>query len=428
MSRRIIAVMVRPLAAVALVAACTVAPAPGLELDVGRVCDDIAIEVDDPDVLPGSTVHAAAIPRSGEPDAWYLATDPHGTLELRRVPEDMPAIDLSALGSAGEFRVQPGPIDGQVWLELDRLEGIRLWQIDETTATVRDSAAIVFPAFDGVWSRRVVFLGETPHLVAVPVVARVGTVPIYVAALTSDLEIAESWELTATAECAPFSELSCPLFWDDLRDVAVPDAAEAGSIAGTALLLAITTQWTGDPVDPEMAPVFSTNMISVVLQRDAAAERPVLTRRDHVAWTNDGPVFPAPAQLAADPLGLYVVAGLLPGPGTSAAEATSSDYLFRAPLLGSGTADAGDVIALLPKTLESHILQLGSRVALGQISGKTWNVAPIEGLTVNEDIVGSLAVDPETIVLRAGRGQFVLVADWQPTRRARIVCAEPSAE
>lgn len=423
-----IARMLRPLVAATLVAACTVASPPGLDLDVGRVCHDIAIEVDDPDVLPGSTVHAAAVPRSGDQAAWYLATDPHGTLELRRVPGDMPAIDLSALGDPGDFRVQPGPVEGQVWLALDRPEGLRLWQIDETTETVRESAALAYPDADTAWSRRVVFLGQTPHVVAIPRSAPVGELPLHVAPVTPTLELAESWALTATAECAPFSELSCPLLWDDARDVAVLDAAEAGSISGAALLLGITSPWTGEPTDPETAPVFETNVISVVLQRDAAAERPVLTRRDHVAWATDGPVIPSPAQLAADPLGLYVIVGLLPGPDTSGASGTTSDYLFRAALLGAGTADAGDVIALLPKTLDSHLLQLGSRVALGQISGRTWNVAPIEGLTVNESIVGSLAVDPDTAVLRAGRGQFVLDADWQATRRARIVCAEPETD
>lgn len=410
-------------AAAALLAACTIATPPGLELDVGRVCEDIAIEVADPDVLPGSELHAAAIPSSGADAAWYLATDPHGALELRRVPGDMPAIDLSALGEPDDFRVQPGPIEGQVWLALDRPEGARVWRIDETTEAVREGAALAFPDAEAGWIRRVVFLGQTPHLVAVPRASKAGVVPIHLAALTPELALGEAWALTATAKCAPLSELACPLFWDDLRDVAVLDSAEAGSISGAALLLAITTQGDPDPIDPEQVPVFETQVISVVLQRDAGAERPVLTRRDHVSWTSDGPVVPFPAQLAADPLGLYVVAGLIPGPDTSGAAATMSDYLFRADLLGAGTADAGDVIALLPKVLGSHLLQLGGRVALGQLSGRTWNVAPIEGLTINESIVGSLAVDADATVLRAGRGQFVVVADAAPSRRARIACA-----
>lgn len=420
-----IAAMQRALAAAALVAACTVATPPGLELDVGRVCEDIEIEVPDPDVLPGSELHAAAIPRSGADGAWYLATDPHGALELRRVPEDMPALDLSALGAAEDFHVQPGPIEGQVWLALDRAEGARVWRIDETSELVDESALLAFPDGEGAWTRRVVFLGQAPHLVAVPRGATAGEVPIHLATLTPELTLGEAWALTATAQCAPLSELSCPLLWDDVRDVAVLDAAEAGSISGAALLLAISTQWTGEPIDPGQTPVFQTHIISVVLQRDAGAERPVLTRRDHVAWTTDGPVLPSPAQLAADPLGLYVVAGLVPGPDTSGAAATMSDYLFRADLLGAGTADAGDVIALLPKALDSHLLQLGSRVALGQIAGRTWNVAPIEGLAINEGIVGSLAVDEDARVLRAGRGQFVVLAEGQRGRRTRIACAEP---
>lgn len=413
----------RAILAAALLAACAAGPAPGLVLDVGRVCDAIAIEVADADVLAGSRVHAAAIARSGADAAWYLATDAHGRLELRRVPEDMPAIDLSALGEPDDFHLAPGPIEGQVWLALDRAEGFRAWQIDEAAATVRESATFVdFPAAEGAWTRRVVFLGDAPHLVAVPRSATVGEVPIHLAALTPELALGERWTLAATAQCTPFSELNCPLLWDDPRDVALLDMAEPGSISGAALLLAISTPWDAAPIDPETPPVFSTHIVSVVLQRDAGAERPILTRRDHVAWITDGPVLPSPAQLAADPLGLYVIAGLLPGPDTSAASATMSDYLFRAELLGSGTSGAGDVIALLPKTLDSHLLQLGSRVALGQLAGRNWYVAPIEGLSIDESIVGTLAIDEGAAVLRAGRGQFVVVAEGPRSRRARIVC------
>jgi hypothetical protein len=404
------------------VAACTAVTPPGLVLDVGRVCDNIALEVADADVLPGATIHAAAVVRSGGDAAWYLASD-QGRLELHPVPEDMPAIDLSMLGEPREFHVQPGPVEGQVWLLHDDDAGSRVWRIDEEAALAGPALA-AFPDAAQAWTRRVVFLGRSPHLVAIPRSSKVGTIAVEVAALTPELELGERWSLTATVECAPFSELSCPLYWEELRDVALLDGAEAGSISGAALLLAVTTPQGALPAEPEMPVVFETHILSVVLQLDPAAERPVLTRRDHTAWTTDGPVIPSPALIAADPLGLYVIAGLLPGPDTSGANATSSDYLFRADLLGSGTSDPGDVIALLPKALRSRVLQLGGRVALGQIVGSTWHVAPIEGVAVNEEIVGSLKIGDDAEVLRAGRGQFVVVGEGLASRRVRVVCDE----
>ena len=70
------------------------------------------------------------------------------------------------------------------------------------------------------------------------------------------------------------------------------------------------------------------------------------------------------------------------------------------------------------------MLQLGGRVALGQIVGSTWHVAPIEGVAVNEDIVGSLKIGDDADVLRAGRGQFVVVGEGIASRRVRVVCDE----
>lgn len=417
-----IAAMRRALTCGLAVAACTAVTPPGLVLDLGRVCDSIALAVADADVLPGATIHAAAVVRSDGEAAWYVASD-QGQLQLRHVPEDRPGIDLTMIGEAREFAIQPGPVEGQVWLLHDDEAGSRAWRIDE--AAVHEGPALPpFPNDAQGWTRRLAFMARAPYLVAIPTSSKVGTIAVEVAAITPELELGERWSLTATVECPPFSELACPLFWEDLRDVRVLDGAEAGSISGAALLLAVTTPLDAAPDDPEAPVVFETNVISVVLQLDAAAERPVLTRRDHTTWTTDGPVLPSPGLLAVDPLGLYVIAGLVPGPDTSGANATSSDYLFRADLLGSGTSDPGDVIALLPKALRSHVLQLGSRVALGQIVAGTWHVAPIEGLDIDEDIVGSLKIGDDAEVLRAGRGQFLVVGEGLANRRVRVVCDE----
>lgn len=417
---------VRALVAAGLsAAACNPVAAPGLVLDVGRVCQDIALEVADPDLLPGWTIHAAAIPRSGEDAVWLLASEGPDELDLRRVPEDIPGLDLKSIGLVEEFDLKRGPVDGQVWLAMDLFGAARLWRIDEATATIAEGPPLLdFPAGEPSWTRRLVFVGQSPHLVAVPRSSTVGELPIQLAAITPSLELGERWTLTAKVECAPLSELNCPLLWDDLRDVALLDVAEANSIAGAAILLAITSPGGASP-DPEMPPAFETHLLSVVIQRDPAAERPVLTRRDHVAWATDGPVQPWPAQLAADPLGLYVLAGLIPGPDSSGANATTVDYLFRADLLGGGSSGPGDVIALLPKDYRSHLLQLGSRVAIGQHPGGTWHVAPIEGITINEEIVGSLEVGDPVELLRAGRAQVVVTRDDGPSRRVQIACADP---
>ncbi|MDC0667318.1 hypothetical protein [Nannocystis radixulma] len=415
----------RALVGAALLAACSSVTPPGLVLDVGRTCEDIALAIADPDVLPGWKIHAAALARSDEDPTWYLASANPDELALRRVPEDISGVDLSVLGGPHEFTLTRGPIEGQVWLTLDREDEVRLWRIDEAGETVLAGPQLTgFPADTSTgWIRRLVFLGQSPHLIALPRTTRVGEVPVHMAAVSPELEIGERWTLTAEVTCPPLSELNCPLFWEDLRTLTVLDVAEPGSVAGAALLVSIASL--GEQPDPQMPAMFQTHIISLTVQRDPSAERPLLTRRDHVAWSTEGPVLASPAQIAADPLGIYVLAGLVPAPDSSGVNATTADYLFRADVLDSGTPEDSGVIALLAKDLRSHLLQLGSRVAVGQLVGDWWHVAPIEGVTIEEDIVGSLEVGDRVTLLRAGRGQVVVVGDSKPSRRVRIACADP---
>ncbi|MFY0541684.1 hypothetical protein [Nannocystis pusilla] len=86
------------------------------------------------------------------------------------------------------------------------------------------------------------------------------------------------------------------------------------------------------------------------------------------------------------------------------------------------------MIALLDRDLHSHLLQLGSRVALGQLPTKHWYVAPLDGVTIDEDIVGTLEVGEQATLLRAGRGQVVVRAASAPTRRVQIACADRTQE
>ncbi|PCC67532.1 hypothetical protein SAMN02745121_02168 [Nannocystis exedens] len=420
----------RGLVGAALLLACSPVTPPGLVLDVGRTCRDIELAVADPDVLPGWRLHAAAIARTGEDATWYLASEHPGELALRRVPEDIPGVDLSTVGAPHEFTLTRGPIEGQIWLTLDGGTEAQLWRIDEDVAEV--SAGPTLADFPGdattEWFYRLVFLGHSPHLLALPRLTPVGEVPLHMAAVTPELGLGERWAMTAAVTCPPLSELNCPLFWDDLRELSVLDIAEPGSVAGAALLISIARLPDGAPAPEMPSETFQTHIISLALQRDPAAEKPVLTRRDHVAWSTDGPVLPSPAQIAADPLGIYVLAGLVPAPDGTSADAAPADYLFRADLLGANTTDEGGVIALLDKELHSHLLQLGSRVALGQLPTKHWYVAPIEGVTIDEDIVGTLEVAEKASLLRAGRGQVVVRAESAPSRRVQIGCADDDAQ
>ena len=69
-----------------VLAACNPIEPSGLLLDVERTCGDIGLHVDDPDVLPGFTVHAAAV-------ALHAA--------LRHLPSDRDTVLVLGAGVVG---------------------------------------------------------------------------------------------------------------------------------------------------------------------------------------------------------------------------------------------------------------------------------------------------------------------------------------
>ena len=116
------------------------------------------------------------------------------------------------------------------------------------------------------------------------------------------------------------------------------DVAEPGSVAGAALLISIASLPDAQP-DPDIPPAtLQTHIISLTVQRDPATERPVVTRRDHVAWSTDGPVLPSPRRSPPTRSGSTCSRGSS-RPDGSSADATPADYLFRSDLLGSETTD-----------------------------------------------------------------------------------------
>jgi hypothetical protein len=54
-------------------------------------------------------------------------------------------------------------------------------------------------------------------------------------------------------------------------------------------------------------------------------------------------------------------------------------------------------------------------------------VAPIENITIDEKIVGSLMVGDRVKLIRAKRGQMIVVAEEGPSLRVQVACSDPDA-
>ena len=143
-----------------------------------------------------------------------------------------------------------------------------------------------------------------------------------------------------------------------------------------------------------------------------------MIRRDLPFWNTTGAMVVSPAYIATDHDALYWLAGLMPLNDDTAPP--DADFVFRAAHDNDG--GQAQLMATAKKNLNSHLLQIGGGVALGQIQGQRWTIAPLDAREVKDDITGALNLDPGATVSLAGRGEFLVRSDGG-SRRVAAVCA-----
>ncbi len=415
--------------------ACDAAVGPELSLDMGHNCRAIDFEVRDPDVLPGWEIHAMAVERNGGASAWTLATNPKGHLMLQPWPTG-PGLGLSSVGLPKEFTLMPGPIEGQAWLVLDREDRTQVWRLDDAAGGALFAGPQLPPLpGPGTWRRRLVFVDQTPYLLAVPMLADVSLIEVQLAPLSSDTLTPgpaltfEFWRTCPEVQEAEDTDTGTDTDTEDAGDtdagVACPTPLITGEIAveplgstepGTTSVSATLIAMYGSRVSETNTAVYTTLAASLELRSAGPDQPPMMVRRDHVPWTTVDPVAVSPARIAADANGLFVLVGLEPLVDPPMRE-PPSDYLLRA----SRGADDQSPIASLPKELRSGLLQLGARVALLQRNEDTLYIAPVDDVNVDLSRQGNLPLETDTEVLNAGRGQLLVRGD-KTSRRVIAGC------
>ncbi len=425
--------------AAAAALACEATIGPELSLDMGHNCRAIDFEVRDPDVLPGWEIHAMAVERTGGARAWVLASNPEGHLMLQPWPTG-PGLGLSSVGLPKEFTLMPGPIEGQAWLVLDREDHTQVWRLDDAEAGALIAGPEIPPLpGPGTWRRRLVFVDQTAYLLAVPTVADASLIEVQLAPLASDTLTPgpaltfEFWRTCPEDQEAEDTGTDTDPDPDGAEDSGDTDAGTAcptplinGEITveplssnepGTTSVSATLIAMYGSRLSEANTAVYTTLITSLELRSAGPDQPPTMVRRDHVPWTTVGPVAVAPAQVAADANGLFVLAGLQPL--LDDAPPVGFDYLIRASR-SAGVQD-NTIIATLPRMLRSGLLQLGARVALLQRNEDRLHIAPVEDVNVDLSLQGSLATETEAEVLHAGRGQL-LVRGEKTSRRVIAGC------
>ncbi len=377
-----------------------------LDLDGGARCAAIEFETVD-EVLPGWKVASVAAEEVEGEGAWIVAEDPEGRTMLQPWPAGE-GLDLSGLGHAEEFDLQPGLLAGESWLVLDRAGRVRVWRLGPAASgAVQEVPGLAeFPG-PGDWTRRLLFVGDTPHLLAAPRKSLTAAPRFQVAAIEpGTLALGQVWPVDLAPYCWGDTPWDCFfLAGDSFEMLAV---TEAGSMRGGAVLVA-----SGELTD------------EIATGRDAFISTMAL-------YVNDE----SPA-----PIAVFMFGSLLSGSGSHQGYlqgqlATDTGALFSAARLVSSESPSREfqlqVVDLNPAAVGrpssstwwqvDALLQLGERAVIGLLAEGRLSLTSLHGPTIDKAVAGSVELAPDAQVTSVGRQQLLLRPTSGPARRVRARC------
>lgn len=382
----------RPALLLSLLLTACLADRPAVVLD-GEGCDVIDLEVLDPAILPGWTVHALVTDSDDGDAVWTLATDPDGVLQLKPWPEG-PALDLSDLGDADDFSLIRGRTDHESWLLLDRQEQLRVWRLGRAAhGQVTGSPDLSgFPGPGG-WHYSLLLVGDVPYLLAAATGVQVRTMRFQLAALDpNDLSLGPAGEVLRFADlCSPPWERPCDIFAGHtaLAEVKALATTEAGVMPGAAVLLGVVPA----PDSP-----ISSGFIHLQLDDRGAGSPPTVIGRVVALAAHAQRLT---GRISSDGENLLV--------SIAAQEAADGGaprvYLHTNFLL----ADPSSLLRVAAATSYGPMLQFGRNVIFTDIEHGRWEVILLKR---DAFLTADLVLPNDTQVWSAGHSQWFA---WPPT-------------
>lgn len=377
-----------------------------LDLDDGARCAGIALEVVD-EPLPGWKIASMVAEEVEGEGAWIVAVDPEGRTMLQPWPEGE-GYDLSEFGAAEEFDLQPGLRAGESWLVLDRPERVRVWRLGLAAAGVMQEVPGLadFPG-PGDWTRRLVFVGDMPHLLAAPVTTLEAVPRFQVAAIDpGTLTLGQVWPVDLTQNCWADTPASCLyLAGDSVELLAV---APAGSMRGGAVLIA------SGSLGSEGATGRDALLSTLTLYIDDEGGAPIAVSLAASLVPGSGSYQGhLQGQLAADDRSLFTGVRLV------SPDVPQRTYQVRAMDLNPAAADRPMYSTWWQV---NALLQLGERAVIGLFAEGRLSLTPLDGPAIDTTITGSVELDPDAQVTSVGREQLLLRPTTGPARRVRARC------
>ncbi len=407
-----------------LATGCQGPPTPDITVDLRTPCEAFTQLTLSSDLTPGMRTLQLAGDVHRQPAGWAVTVE-GSSYALRRIGDTRldapPPVALSPFSSQGQLTLHAGPAVGETWLVRDEPSEFSLWQL-HPDGVVKQSGNLGAEFVGSSFRRDLIFIGDTPYVIGIPTSSDTTEYEVWVGELDNDLNVGTTWSLELTGTC-PDETFDCAS--KGFADIALLDQAEADGTSPALLLLSF---------DQVLDSTRSIYIATLRVDFDDDSQRPIALRREYFprqVWPVGGSLqaYIAPAQIARDTDGYYILAGLHQINVDDPSDQLDS-VLVRFDSL-SGIANAPYIG--FPQYVSPHLLQLDTRVALGQYGEGSWHIAPLvsgnnANFVIDLDNLSSLALGESSELVEVkpgGRSQVLHRTADNREIHTLITCGDP---
>ncbi len=420
--------MRRRVAGVALLSAltigCTRPPAAEVRVDGAELCERVDVRFIDDPLTPGSFARALVGDRhdatadEASDLGWVITSDDNDDLLLRL---GIPASPIPLNTPPGtEYDLVAGAFPGESWLLLDGPGLLEIWRLDESGTPQQGEPLADFPTGPGdEFARALLFVGRQPYLFATRRASEGTALEFWLSAIDEDLRVGDPWRFDFGSTCTVDPQI-CELTF--LSRVRVLDVAEADGRSPGHVLLGVREDVSEDVGEFNPRSLYAA---TVSFSLDETTQEPIAVLRTNfplLGWefSADYDARIAPASLAADDTGFYILAGL----EVVDLDTPTGDPIDLQVVRYSAANGLSVRFGALAAEYSPHLLQTEATTALGWFVDDVWTIAPMREASFEPDRYSDFEL-PTTMsraIYSGGRGDYLMRIDGTEAARVGLSC------
>ncbi len=407
----------------ALTIGCARPPAAEVRVDEAELCERFDARIIDEALTPGALARALVGDRHDVDPlelGWVVASDDNEDF-LLRLGAGASSSPLPLTTPPGtEYELVAGAFAGESWLLLDGPGVLELWRLDETGTPQQGEPLADFPSGPAdEFARALLFIGRQPYLFATRRASEGTVLEFWLAEIDEELNVGEPWRFGFGSTCTLDPQV-CEFFY--LARVRVLDVAEADGRSPGHVLLGVREDVSEDVGEFNPRSLYAA---TVSFSLDDTTQEPIAVLRTNfplLAWefSADYDARIAPASLAADDTGFYILAGL----EVVDLDTPTGDPIDLQIVRYSAANGLSVRFGAMPAEFSPHLLERDSATALGWFDDDAWTIVPMRETSFDLDRASLFELAPaeSRAIYSGGRGHYLMRIEGTEAARVGVSC------